>query len=131
MRKLSFGLLIFIVGCNSEQSHQTPTSQKDTLTQSNGVAIDTSTKATIRQLTDKNEIIGIWESENKEPLTVEINKDSIYYTEHFESHKYILKGDSIFINYPDFIFAAKVYFDRDTLVMESEDGKSKYMKFKQ
>src|SRR5688572_10429049 len=119
MRKLSFGLLIFIVGCSSEQSHQTPTSQKDTLTQSNVDAIDTSTKATVRQLTDKNEIIGIWESENKEPLTVEINKDSIYYTEHFESHKYILKGDSIFINYPDFIFAAKVYFDRDTLVMES------------
>jgi hypothetical protein len=131
MRKLLFGLLLFIVGCNSGEPDKTPTSSKDTSTQSNTAAIDTSTKTTIKPLTDKNEIIGVWESENKEPLTVEINKDSIYYTEHFESHRYKLKGDSIFINYPDFVFAAKVYFDRDTLIMESEDGKSKYTKFKQ
>lgn len=61
---------------------------------------------------------------------MDITTDSIYYTEHFESYKYDLKQDSIFISYPDFTFAAKVYFNKDTLVMESEDGKSKYHKFK-
>jgi uncharacterized protein YcfL len=131
MRKLLFGLLLFIVSCNSGEPDQTTTSQQDTLTKSKPAAIDTSAKTTIKQLTDQNQIIGVWESENKEPLTVEINKDSIYYTEHFESHRYKLRGDSIFINYPDFVFAAKVYFYGDTLVMESEDGKFKFVKFKQ
>lgn len=131
MRKLLFGLLILIVGCNSGQPDQTPNSSEDYSTQSNTAAINTSAMAGIKTLTDKNEIIGVWESKNKEPLTVKINNDSIYYTEHFESHRYWLKGDSIFIKYPDFVFAAKVYFNRDTLVMESEDGKSRYVKFKQ
>lgn len=130
MRKLSFGLFLFIVSCNSGEPDQTPTSQQETLPQSKLASIDTSAKTVIKQLTDQDEIIGFWESENNEPLTVEINRDSIYYTEHFESYKYKLKGDSIFINYPDLVFAAKVYFYGDTLVMESEDGKSKYMKFK-
>lgn len=123
--------MLFIVGCTSGQSDRAPASHKDTATQGNTATFDPTAKTPIRPLTDKNEIIGIWESENKEPITVEINKDSIYYTEHFESHKYKLKGDSIFINYPDFVFAAKVFFDRDTLIMASEDGKSKYLKFKQ
>lgn len=131
MRKLLFTVLLFIVSCTSKQPDKTLALSKDTSTQSNIPAIDTSKTRTIKPLTSKNEIIGVWESENKEPLTVEINKDSIYYTEHFESHRYKLKGDSIFINYPDFVFAAKVYFDRDTLVMESGNGKSKYVKFKQ
>jgi hypothetical protein len=131
MRKLLFVLLIFTLGCNSEQADQTATSPHDMSTQSNPAAIDSSAKATLKPLIDRNEIIGVWESDNKEPLTVEINRDSIYYTEHFESHRYKLKGDSIFINYTDFVFAAKVYFKGDTLVMESEDGQSKFVKFKQ
>ena len=131
MRKLFFGFLLFIVSCNSGDPDQTPTSKQDTLTQSNPAAIDISAKKTIKLLTDRKEIIGVWESENNEPMTVEINRDSIYYTENFESYGYRLKGDSIFINYPDFVFAAKVYFNGDTLVMESEDGKSKFVKFKQ
>jgi hypothetical protein len=131
MRKLLIVFIIFAASCNSEQSEQIQTASKDTLAQSNTTAYDTTIKTATKPLTDKNDIIGIWASEGKEPLTVEINKDSIYYTEHFESHKYKLKGDSIFINYPDFVFAAKVYFTKDTLVMESEDGKSTFVKFNQ
>jgi hypothetical protein len=131
MKFFLFGLLLFIVGCTSEQSDQTPALDKNMPTRSSTATVGTSVIKNIRPLTDKNEITGIWKSENKEPLIVEINKDSIYYPEHFESYKYKLKGDSIFINYPDFMFAAKAYFDRDTLVMESGDGKSKYVKFKQ
>jgi hypothetical protein len=131
MRKLLIVLLIFDVSCNSEQSGRIQTTSKDTLARSNTAAGDTTIKKAYKPLTNKNDIIGIWANEGKEPLTVEINRDSIYYTEHFESHKYKLKGDSIFINYPDFVFAAKVYFNKDTLVLESEDGKSNYVKFNQ
>ena len=130
MEKLLYGLLLFIVGCNSGESRQTPSSPRDTSFQSNLAASGKSGKVSIRPLTDRNDIIGVWQSENKERLTVEITRDSIYYTEHFESHRYKLKGDSIFINYPDLVYVAKVYFNSDTLVMESEDGQSKFVKFK-
>lgn len=130
MTKLLFGLLLFIVGCNSGELNQTYTPPQDTSSQNNPAATATLAKTSIKPLTHRNEIIGVWQSENKEPITVEITKDSIYYTEHFESHEYKLKSDSIFINYPDFVFVAKVYFNRDTMVMESEDGKSKFVKLK-
>ncbi|MFI5406732.1 MAG: hypothetical protein ACHQ1D_09500 [Nitrososphaerales archaeon] len=83
-----------------------------------------------KSFTNKKQLLGIWESENKEPLTIKISDDSIYYTEHFASYKYQLKADSIFIYYPEFIYAGKLYFHKDTLIMESEVGKSKYVKFK-
>ncbi len=128
MRRLLFILLIFVVGCNTGQPEQVKTLYKDTIIQSNTVSNSVTSNAIIKPLKDKNEIIGMWASDNKELLTVKISEDSIYYTEHFESHKYILRKDSIFINYPDFILAAKVYFCNDTLIMESENGKSIFMK---
>jgi hypothetical protein len=131
MTKPFFGIILFIVGCSSGQRNQAHALNEDQSTQGNPAAFDTSAKTTMRVLTDKWQIIGIWASKNKEPLTVKITKDSIYFTEHFESYKYTLKGDSMFINYPDFLFAAKAYFNGDTLVMEAEHGKSKYVRFKQ
>jgi hypothetical protein len=130
MKRLLLITSIFIAGCNTQQSEQKEKLYKDTIIPSNTVSIPITANTNLKPLTDKNEIIGIWTSENKEPLTVKISKDSIYYTEHFESHKYILRKDSIFINYPDFIYAAKVYFSNDSLIMESENGKSFFVKFK-
>ena len=80
---------------------------------------------------NQDALFGVWISDNQEQPTIDINKDSIYYTEHFESYKYDLKGDSIFIKYPDFIFSAKVLFNKDTLIMESENGHSKFYRFKE
>jgi hypothetical protein len=88
------------------------------------------TQTMLEPLTDKKELVGVWRSENKEPITVEISENLIYYREHHESHKYKMKGDSIFIDYPDFVYTGKVYFENETLIMESEEGKSKYVRFK-
>jgi hypothetical protein len=129
MRNLLIVSFVFAASCNLEQSEQRQTSTSDTVKQAENATRNTVIKTTFKPLINKKELLGVWESENKEPLTVEINEDSIYYTEHFESHKYKLKGDSIFINYPDFVYAGKVYFDKDTLIIESEDGKAKYVKF--
>jgi len=56
-----------------------------------------------------NALIGIWTDSLNGPNSIEIKSDSIYYAEHFESYKYFLKADSIYIRYPDFTYSAKIY----------------------
>ena len=126
-------LLLSAVSCGNGagQSGQTKNSNKDRLTEKKASDLDSHGQAIIKPLTNSKEIRGIWKIENKKFLTVKINKDSIYYLEHFESYKYKLKGDSILISYPDFLVAAKVYFQGDTMFFESEEGKSSYVRFKQ
>lgn len=124
-------MLFFLTACNSGQSSvdiQSPSTGTDGKYKHIEQAIGDNDH--YKPLTAKSELVGIWASDNKEPVTVNITSDSIYYTEHFVSYKYSIKEDSIFISYPDFTFAAKVYFNRDTLLLESEDGKSIYHKFK-
>jgi len=128
MIKFVVPLFFFTASGNTNHSGQSQDSGNDTIKESNITV--TVNAAILKPFTDKKQLLGVWGSENKEPLTVVINEDSIYYTEHFESYKYKLKGDSIFINYPDFVYSGKLYFDNDTLVMESEDGKSKYVQSK-
>lgn len=122
-----------MISCNTDKSNADKQAfSTDTIGQDRAPSVDLNVNMQgYKSLNNKDELIGVWATDNKEPLTVEINADSIYYTEHFESHKYRVKEDSIFISYPDFIFSAKVYFHYDTLVMESENGKSKYYKFKE
>lgn len=79
-------------------------------------------------VTSKDQIIGFWKSENKEELTVNISKDSIYYAEHFESHKYYLRNDSIYIKYYDFVFTGKPVLAGDSLLIYSEGGIAKYVR---
>ena len=78
----------------------------------------------------RNQIIGIWATTDKEILTVDISKDSIFYTEHYESHKYELKNDSIYIHYFDFIYSGKPYLINDSLIFASLDGEAKYIRIK-
>lgn len=122
---------MLVITCNSGQTGQLPASSSQRSIQYNTIAGDTLEKTATRPLKGQNEIIGVWKVEAKESLTVQIDRDSIYWIEHRKSHKYHLKSDSIFIHYADFIFAANVYFNGDTLVLASENGESKYIKFKQ
>ena len=131
MKNLILFIVPFLASCDAGQPSKKKTVTIDTVSQ----ILSTSdqsirTSGFNKTVKDKKEILGVWASDNKEPLTVEINKDSIYYKEHFESHKYNLKGDSIFIKYSDFMLAAKIYFTKDTLIMESAGGKVKYYRFK-
>lgn len=128
MRKFLFGLQILFLSCNSIEPGQKHTFSKDTFTEDKPTIINSTPTPKITSINSNNGIIGYWKSENKESITVQITEDSVYYIEHLERHSYQLKNDSIFIFYPDFIFNAKAYFNGDTLVFESENGKSQYTK---
>ena len=127
---VSFGCSC-LMNCNSEDRGIRNSLVEDTQVQAKAPkqAEIYQTRPLYKKFSNQRELVGIWRSDNKEELTVKIDLDSIYYTEHFESHKYTLKKDSIFINYYDCLFAAKLYFLNDTLVMESENGLSKFYKF--
>ncbi|WP_153797644.1 hypothetical protein [Foetidibacter luteolus] len=122
--------LIVAISCNTGEPDNSYSMLKDTLKHPLLDTLQHREKIIHKPLTDYKELYGFWESRNKEPLTIEINADSIYYVEHFESHRYSLKGDSIVIDYPGFIYTGKVYFENDALIIESEDGKSKYNRLK-
>jgi hypothetical protein len=77
MRKLLIASFVFAAGCNLEQSKQRQTSTADTAKQAENSTRNTVTKATFKPLTNKKELLGVWESENKEPLTVENGRNQI------------------------------------------------------
>ena len=74
-----------------------------------------------------NQITGTWNAlDGDQDLTIIISKDSIFYTEHAEFHKYELHNDSIFIHYPDYILSGKPILLKDTFAIISEDQTSKF-----
>jgi hypothetical protein len=79
----------------------------------------------------KDSLIGIWTDGSDANATFDIRRDSIYYVDQFASYKYSLTADSIKIMYDDGPERFKVYFIKDTLIMDSKDlGASKFWKFK-
>lgn len=79
---------------------------------------------------NKDRLLGIWTDGNTENATFDIQRDSIFYVDQLSAYKYTIKDDSITISYPDWVFSGKVRFSKDTLVISSEDGQTKYWKFK-
>ncbi|GAB3913882.1 hypothetical protein [Mucilaginibacter boryungensis] len=85
----------------------------------------------IRVSTLHNKMIGIWTAGESENATFDMRKDSVYYVDQFSTYKYTLKKDSITFFYSDGPQKFKIYFVRDTMVMENKDfGTSKFWKFK-
>jgi hypothetical protein len=80
--------------------------------------------------TNQSDLSGVWTDGSSENATLDIRKDSIYYVDQSASYKYSLSNDSIKILYPDWTFTGAVIFNKDTLVIASEDGTTKYWKFK-
>ncbi len=132
MKLIAINLLFFITSCNPGQfSNDKKIPNRNNASQNSSSIIQPRvTNEDYTTISSQKELMGVWASDNKEPLTLEINADSLYYTEHFESYKYNFIGDSIFIVYPDFIFSAKIYFHNDTMIMKSEDEESKFYRFK-
>ena len=82
-------------------------------------------------VTSKKQIMGNWEALNgNENLTMQISKDSIYYVEHAEYHKYAIHKDSLFIYYPDYSVSGKPILLKDTLAIVSESEISKFTRIK-
>lgn len=78
----------------------------------------------------RGKILGVWTDGNTENATFEIGEDSILYVERLTSYKHSLTGDSLKIMYPDYVYAGRISFKDDTLVMDSNEGTSKFRKFK-
>lgn len=77
-----------------------------------------------------NKLKGIWTDGTSENASFDIREDSIFYVEHLETYKYKLIADSIHIYYPDFVYSGKIGFEGDTLILSSEEGNSKFWRFK-
>ena len=124
--------MIFVSGCISQ------TNQETILIDTNSTNIqtgDTTIKAefadnkqNVTKYTDR--LKGIWTNGSSENGTFDISNDSIYYVDQFTSYKYELFDDTIKIKYPDWTFVGHLNFSGDTLTIESEDGVTKYWKFK-
>jgi hypothetical protein len=79
----------------------------------------------------EDSLYGIWTDGSDENATIKIKPDSIYYPDQLRSYKYALKGDSIKIYYNEYTYRARIYFVKDTLMMDSKEDESvKFWKFK-
>jgi hypothetical protein len=76
------------------------------------------------------QIKGSWVDLGKETLIVDITINTITYREHHESHKFKIRGDSIYIYYFDFILSGRPYVVKDTFIISMQDGKDKYLRVK-
>jgi hypothetical protein len=78
----------------------------------------------------KSKLKGIWTDGSSENATFSITSDSIVYVDQFTSYKYELYADTIQIEYPEMVYIGKIYFSKDTFVLESKGEIVKYWKFK-
>jgi biotin-(acetyl-CoA carboxylase) ligase len=121
MKLFASFLLLLLVGCGC--GHTSP-AKKEVTTHS------TEAQTLPKESTiNKNSVLGAWTDGSTENATFDIQQDSIFYVDQFTAYKYSLEGDSITITYPDWVFSGKVSFIKDTLVITSEDGPTKYWKF--
>jgi hypothetical protein len=77
----------------------------------------------------RNKIQGRWADEQQPDIAVfEVSPDSIYYIDHAQSYRYKIKADSFFIFYPDWTYAGRLRIQRDTMIIDSETGESRFNK---
>jgi len=113
-----------MTACNDRQDAK---EKVDSLT-----SIKTSEKINVssKEIKNKADFLGIWTDGYSENASFNIRKDSIYYVDQFATYKYDIIGDSIKIYYPEWTFAGSISMSKDTMTIISEDGTTKYWKFK-
>jgi hypothetical protein len=112
---------LVVVGCNA-------TTAKKQETQDAAKKVIQAQKTTIAGASYSKKIQGIWIDTAGE-ANFDIRKNTIYYPRHQKGYKYSVTPDSLKIFYDDFTYVAKIYFIKDTLVMDSHEfGISKYTK---
>jgi len=130
IKSVSAALFILFAGCNTGQDTKAipdSTITKDTTKQIKQATIKANDNTNQTNLSKQ---LGIWTDGSSENATFDIKKDSIYYVDQFTTYKYSLREDSIKIFYPDWTFAGAVSFSKDTMIIASENGTTKYWKFK-
>ena len=78
---------------------------------------------------NSKKLIGVWTDGSSENASFDVRKDNIYYVEQFATYRYSFNGDTVKIFYPDWTFTGAVSFSKDTLLIISENGTTKYWKF--
>jgi hypothetical protein len=73
-------------------------------------------------------LLGLWLTENNEKMNIPIDKDSIFFPERFTAYYYTTKEDSIFIQYDDNLYKARVRVNGDTLFMNVEDSITRFIR---
>jgi WD40 repeat protein len=121
MKLIAIFSLLLLVGCNCGH---TSSAAKEVATHPTESPI-LPKESTI----NRNSVLGTWTDGSTENATFDMQRDSIFYVDQFTAYKYNLEGNSITINYPDSVFSGKVSFIKDTLVITSEDGTTKFWKF--
>lgn len=128
-------LCVFVcVACNNGKKETNPVVAKDSVNQA--AVVNQSAETVYEENTldtavvnNLKQIVGTWAAlEGDQDLTISISKDSIFYAEHAESHKYELMKDSIYIHYPDYILAGKALLLKDTFAIVSEEQASKFLR---
>ena len=113
-------------GCS--QNGQTNNNQNDTISLKQNNSLILLKEKSSDSLSAK--ILGVWTDGSTENATFDIGKDTIFYVDQLEGYKYFINKDSIRINYSDWTYTGKIRIEQDTLILSSEDGISKYWKFK-
>lgn len=128
IKLLSTLLVILFAACNFVQKDtiQDNTRTKDTTKE---IKQTVSKVANNAKQSNYSKLLGIWTDGNSENAVFDIRKDSIYYVDQFATYRYSLTGDTITIFYPDWTFTGAISFSKDTLIIASEDGVTKYWKF--
>ena len=138
-RIVTFLLLAFyLTSCTgkSDKRDNNTLLNKDSISQLSAspigeVAIEEVNTADSMPVSRNKQIAGTWNAlEGEEELTINVTKDSIFYVEHSEGHRYELKRDSIFIHYPDYVLSGKPLLLKDTFAIISDDHTSKFSRTK-
>ncbi len=79
----------------------------------------------------RKKILGIWTSKGAINADFKIDEKTFYYVDDFANYKYSLTGNTITINYPDYVYKGKVSFINDTLILSNKESEVKYWKFKE
>lgn len=104
MKLFAFISLLLLIGCKC--GHTTSTKK---------VIVGTPTGQSTSfndPITNKDRLLGIWTDGSTENATFYIQRDSIFYVDQLTAYKYGLRGDSITINYPDWVFSGGISFPR-------------------
>jgi hypothetical protein len=77
----------------------------------------------------RNKIQGRWaDAQQPEMPVFQVMLDSIYYIDHQQAYRYRITRDSVFIYYPDWLYAGKLKIESDTMIIYSESGESRFLK---
>jgi hypothetical protein len=73
-----------------------------------------------RNVKNKNEmILGIWTDGWPENGTLDFKNDSVHYLPNLGNHSYLVKDDTLYVDYPKTTWASRITFHQDSLIMDS------------